>query len=232
MRVFIALLLLTLAPGAALANDHFILVSAREVFVPTGFDDNDDVVVVLDSPMTAGCIAYHHTDVIYDSPSNTFFLKQFTSPTLKPCLSHLNIYTNEVSLGTLAAGSYTVRDWGGAEAALEIAEAGNAWPDDPLVYAPVESLDVNHDAETGVTTIVLAGQFDNTCTRIERVDVIDSGKTKEILPFQQPVDAPGCEEKKVPFTWFGTLPQQAPGRYLAHVRSFNGESLNLLFDIQ
>lgn len=230
MRLYLTLALLALSASSALANDHFILVSARDIFVPSGYSSDDEVVVVAYISMTDDCIEFHHTEVIYDAPAETFFLKQFTSPTNRVCLPTIQTFSRDISLGTLPPGTFTVRDWGGAEAVLEVAEAADSGPGHRL-YAPVETIDVRHDAESGVTSFILEGRFTNTCTRMEAVEVTDSGRTKEIFPFQGSAGDEGCEDPEVPFSWYGTLPQQQPGRYLAHVRTASGKPLNLVFEI-
>jgi hypothetical protein len=69
--------------------------------------------------------------------------------------------------------------------------------------------------------------------RIKEVTVINSGKTLEVLPKMELVDAPnGCQITEVPFSWTVDLPKEiSKGRHLMHVRSLNGKAVNKMFSV-
>jgi hypothetical protein len=73
----------------------------------------------------------------------------------------------------------------------------------------------------------------SSCLDFQDVRVIDSGKTFEVLPIltMHSADPHGgpCRNVERAFERTVELPELKPGRYLLHVRSMNGQSVNEIF---
>jgi hypothetical protein len=227
---------LALSAGAAFADDPstgtLIAVTADASFVPVGFDDNDDVVVVLDGSLPDSCYKLSHTEILKDPASKKVTLVQYARRYPGICLQSLVPFSSEANLGVLPEGTFTVDSPGAAVEKLQITEATSAGPDE-FLYAPVDSAKVVFDEATATYRGILEGRFTNSCMRMKEVAVFNSGKTLEVLPKMEMVDSPtGCENTEVPFSWSVDLPKNInQGRHLMHVRSLNGKSVNKMFSV-
>ena len=81
---------------------------------------------------------------------------------------------------------------------------------------------------------VIEGRFQNTCTVIERIELSTlNGKTYEMRPIRKRLstapDGKPCAEKEIRFTAHKDFAEPPPGRYLLHVRSQSGRSVNHIF---
>ena len=233
MRVTEKMLGLALLAGgapAASAVGVLVPVSSQEVFVPKGFDDNDQVVVVLDGYLPNSCYQLDSVSQSIDVATKTITLQQMARVYPGQCLMALVPFTTEVKLGILSNGQYKIAtNRGNFEVSLNVAAATNAGPDDHL-YAPVEHAWIQK-AQDGSLSAVLEGRFTNTCMAFDEVQVIYSGKAIEVLPIMKMDDRPDCAEQQVPYQKVQALSYLLPGRYLLHVRSLNGQAVNTVFPV-
>ncbi len=225
---------LALCAGTSLADDPstgtLVAINADSSFVPVGYDDNDDVVVVLDGHLPDSCHKVSHTEVLKDPATNKITVVQYARRYPGVCLESLIPFASEANMGILPTGTFSVTSPGTTAEKLLVTEATSAGPDE-FLYAPVDSAKVTFDDVTGTYRGILEGRFTNTCMRIKEVVVVDSGKTIEVLPKMEIVEAPeGCQVTEVPFSWSLDLPKGISiGRHLMHVRSLNGKSVNKMF---
>jgi hypothetical protein len=228
--------LFALTAGQALADDPasgtLVAINAQASYVPVGFDDNDDVVVVLDGNLPDSCYKLSHTEVLKDAVTNKITVIQYARRYPGICLESLVPFSSESNLGVMPVGLFSVASPGAIQEKLEVTEATSAGPDE-FLYAPVDSTKVTFDETTATYRGILEGRFTNTCMRIKEVTVINSGKTLEVLPKMELVDAPnGCQTTEVPFSWTVDLPKEiSKGRHLMHVRSLNGKAVNKMFSV-
>ena len=201
-------------------------------FVPVGFDDNDDAVVVVDGYLPDTCYRLRPAEVTVDLAKKRIVVQPKATRFPGLCLDVTVPYSTVVHLGVVPDGSYTVTTkQEKAVERLDVKKATIQAPDDYL-YAPVDSLQVQI-LSGGKMRASLMGRFTNTCLKIKEVKLINSGKSLEALPIMQQLDkAEGggaCENKEIPFEYKLDLPLLNPGRYLLHVRSLNGQSVNEVF---
>jgi hypothetical protein len=228
--------LLAFSAGHALADDPvsgtLVAINAQASYVPVGFDDNDDVVVVLDGNLPDSCYKLSHTEILKDAATNKITVIQYARRYPGICLESLVPFSSESNLGVMPVGLFSVASPGALQEKLQVTEATSAGPDE-FLYAPVDSTKVSFDETTGTYRGILEGRFTNTCMRIKEVTVINSGKTLEVLPKMELVDAPnGCQTTEVPFSWTVDLPKEiSKGRHLMHVRSLNGKAVNKMFSV-
>jgi hypothetical protein len=212
------------------ANGELVVVDASYVFAPIGFDDNDEVSVVIDGYLPSGCYRLMRPEVKIDP-----LTRQITVvPTARyfdvPCIDALIPYWQEVRLGRLAQGDYKISVApSGLQERLDIAEAQNAGPDDYL-YAAIDTAQVDRQDGSNTSVIKIAGRFTNSCMVMDEVRVIDTGKTINVLPIMHMEDLNDCQPVETEFRRMIELPATvSEGRHLLHVRSLNGVAVNHVF---
>ncbi len=222
--------------GLAFADDPIIkvplvMVKASEVFVPQGFDDNDEAVAVVDGYLPDSCYRLAHTEAKFDQATKSFKVIQWARKFDGVCLDLKVPFFTEARLGMVPMGDYQVRAFGAAVQNLGIKEAANSGPDD-FLYAPVDAVRVDHEEVEGEFTATLQGRFTNTCMKIDDVKVIGDARSLVVLPVMKMTGQDNCRDQEVPFSWKVDLPSNLPaGRHLLHVRSLNGKSINQVFSI-
>lgn len=212
-------------------NSQLVAVEAEEVFIPNGFDDNDEAVAVIDGYLPDTCYRLTHNEMVVNSDTGNIQIVQMARRFDSICLPVRVPYWSEVSLGILPAGTFDISADGAPSETLEVVEATNAGPDDYL-YAPVDEARVEADFENQRYQVILQGRFTNTCMAWDEVALIHSGKTFEVLPIVKMEEWEDCREIEVPFVRTIDLPSDMePRRYLLHVRSLNGKSINHMFTV-
>jgi hypothetical protein len=214
------------------------------LFIPQGFDDNDDVELVIDGYLPNSCYKIMDPIVAIDMGTQTVEIEprsRYSEPSNSVCLEALIPYFLTVRLGNLPKGDYFVRvnqssldhvsDLG---AKLTILSAKSPSQDNAL-YAPVDSAQVHRD-EDGQQYIQVEGRLTNSCMEFDEILLEDHGPTLNLLPKirmrtasrDQPcVAQEGFYFKKI------RLPETLhPGRHLLHVRSLNGIAVNVLFYVR
>lgn len=235
-KVFFSAVLPFFLSAPALADDPsigiLVAIPVDASYVPNGFDDNDDVVVVLDGHLPNNCYKVSHTEVLKDPVTNQVNVIQYARKYPGLCMQALVPFFSEAFLGVLPVGEFKIASPGAALEKLKVDEATSAGPDE-FLYAPVDSIKINYDEVSDVYSGILDGRFTNSCMKIKEVVVADSGKTVEVLPKMELVQSPdGCVDTEVPFSWVVTLPKSmVKGRHLLHVRSLNGKAVNHMFSV-
>ncbi len=229
LRLVCVSLLLPLCVAVA-AEEVVRPVGARLLFIPNGFDDNDVSEVVIDGYLPNGCYRVTEPKVEFFAARREFVITPMARYFNMPCIEALVPFTQDVHLGVLPVGAYTVKVASGAQSnppvgALRVSEALSAGPDDYL-YAPVEAVSVR--SEEGEFIASISGRFTVGCMRLDRVEFRESNRTLALLPIA--VAEGVCIDQDRPFHADVRLPKITEnGRYLLHVRSLSGKALNTVF---
>ncbi len=234
IRSRLPVLLLTLPTLAVTATpawaDEIVDVVAERVFVPTGFDDNDDVEIVVDGVFPDTCYHLAPGTFVVDAAggSVTLFPKARRSDAM--CLMLPVPYTYVFNIGKMPMGAFKVKT-GTLVKDLPVAEATSAGPDDEL-YAAVDNATISRHPD-GSLRVVLEGTYTNTCMTWDRTEIVHlNPEVVEILPIVKIASRPDCRDEKFPFKGVSVvLPSVPPGRFLAHVRAMNGGSVNRVFTV-
>jgi hypothetical protein len=219
--------------GNAQYNGEYLSVDANDVFVPNGFDDNDEVVVVVDGYLPDGCYRLTRPEVDVNHTTMTIHVTPIARWWDIPCIEALIPYNFEVRLGVLPHGAYkvVVNEKRHLRERLTVVEANNSGPDDYL-YAPIDSVNIANTDPDGTRTAYLEGRFTNSCLEFENIKIINDGKTVVALPIIEMQDRNDCHTGLFPFKKGFLIPQGLEeGRHLLHVRSLNGFDINTLFDV-
>lgn len=213
------------------AEDFKIVnISSNYLFAPVGFDDNDDVVVVVDGYMPDTCHRFLGSTATKDPVTGEISIRTQAKRFDGMCFDVIVPFTSVVSLGSMPTGNYTVTANAGAlRAKVEVNKASAPGPDDYL-YAAVDAARVQVN---GPSHIVLEGRLTSTCLEFDRIDVFHHGNTLEVLPILKlaPLQSDTvCMPEEKAFIKTVQMPELKPGRYLLHVRSLNGQSINTVFN--
>lgn len=208
-----------------------VTVAISEVFVPNGFDDNDEVEVVLDGQLPDSCYRLAHNEVKYDAARGRYVVFQFARRYPGICLPATVPFFISATLGVVPQGDFDVQTVGAEKSKLTVKEASSAGPDD-YTYAPVDSVSVERDAVKNQYFGVLRGRFTNSCMQLGDLHITNSGKTIEVQPVLGMRDADDCQAVEIPFSHKFALPEDiSEGRHLLHVRSLNGKAANTVFSV-
>ena len=241
----VGIMFLTQMP-TALSQTQFerIEFPVGHVFVPSeGYDDNDNVEIVLDGILPNGCYAVSDYSATVDPVSKQIvphlFVAHRTDSLCKDG-NHLSSallspvpYTLEIALGNLNLGEYNVIDYHPGlppeERKFQVAAATAVGVDD-MPYAAVSSIwipdtvrgDLNIDAR-------LIGVLTSSCSSLSKLIVKRLGDVFVVLPTLTFWDNLMCNISKLPFNRSISLGAPGEGRFLIHARSMSGHSVNRVF---
>ena len=216
------------------ALTEVVSVDAVDLFVPNGFDSNDEIVVVLDGYLPNSCYRLTRPEIEIDQALRSIKLTQMARRFPGPCIVPLVPFTNVIHIGTLESGNYQVSTNKGMllkNLNVELDTGSGAYGPDDFLYAPVDSVSVAKTAD-GRFEARINGRFTNDCMEFEDVRVIHKGRVIELLPILKGTASGNCQATEKPFTKTVRLPDELQvGRNLVHVRSLNGSSINAVFSV-
>lgn len=208
-------------------------VRISRVFTPKGLDNNDNSIVILDGYLPDGCYRITAPDVRIDTERKVIQIQARANYFNTACIEALVPYTQEVSLGMLPQGIYSLKSTQGQEIGqLAVGKTTSKYPDE-FLYAPLDDLIVNQrESNRDDYTVTIRGRFTNSCMFLDRVDVRYFEDSVEVLPIMG-MRKGDCADVEVPFKEDITLDDRRlqNGRTLIHARSLNGRSLNAILNV-
>ncbi|MBI2646196.1 MAG: hypothetical protein HYW85_04075 [Deltaproteobacteria bacterium] len=228
MLVFLGLFCSSFGFATEPQAPRLLEVGVSDVFVPQGFDDNDNAQVVVEGIFPTTC--YKLGPVKVDINEDTIKITPQAYFYHGPCLQVMVPYKQEINLGILKAGTYKLNilpDCPENRHTLSIAHSTNSGPDDYL-YAPIESARVVSKERP---TVRLHGVFSNSCMSLDRVVThSESNRVVAILPIAKYENNGACLDVLTPFHKDVQIKDPLKGRTLLHVRSLNGTAVNVIED--
>ncbi len=213
-------------PGGRLVDVH-----SQSLFIPVGFDDNDETVIVLDGFLPDTCFKVAPAIVTRDLEHKRIIVEQQAREFSGVCLDMIVPFTTVIKLGVYPQGDFTVvTNHGEMTESLPVKRASTTSSDDHL-YAPIDTVQVE-EREDGNFVAILNGRFTNTCMNIDNVIVTNHEKTIEMMPILRVkplADNPHCGMLVFDFQKEVPLPSVGTGSHLLHVRSLDGQSVNVVF---
>jgi len=215
------------------------------IFVPLGFDDNDNVEVVLSGHFTNACSKVGPVRVDVDAARKVVTLtpQSFLYDRTGRCAAQEMFvpFTQTVTLGNLDVGDYRVRLADQPDLAVEALKVGKstkATPDE-FLYAPVEEVLVRQSPSLGgaLKRITLRGTFPviaDGCLSLKEVRTsVTPGNVVVVQPIVETLAAGDCAARSISreFTFRKNLSDPLSGMALVHVRVMNGQSLNRVVTI-
>lgn len=213
------------------------------VFVPYGFDNNDNSQVIIEGEFPNTCYRVGPTEVAVDEEKKRititnqayFYNGCFCEFVLVP-------WTKTVDLGIRSAGDYqifvrtrTPKDAlrGTLNVAVAKQTADSYGPDDHL-YAPVSDAYMESNQNGAPFHLILRGRFMDSCLKLKEVKVIhDTARAPNVvvvLPIAERIEGDCLPDTKPFETKVAVDHPDLKGKVLLHVRTLNGNSLNQVID--
>lgn len=226
-------------PAQADTAPSLVPAPVEQVFVPVGFDSNDDAEVVVHGHFPSSCYKLGPIKSDVDFASRRIVVR-VSAWFYRDGICHaMRVpYVASVKLGPLLDGDYTVRVSGveAVSATLPVTPATSSNPDD-FIYAPVETVELTAD-DAGRPAVRLAGTapvMDDGCLLLTETKIARTDTVFVVLPIARiERDLSLCAT--VPSRRFSavvTLPEDSgAGDFLLHVRVLAGQSINRLVTIR
>ncbi|MCX6125171.1 MAG: hypothetical protein NTV34_10570 [Proteobacteria bacterium] len=235
-KIFFGVCLGLVFAGVSYGADTGRVVSldARFLFVPQGFDSNDQTEVVVDGFLPDACYKIVPPRVEFNMEQKLFTIVpqafHFEGEGMV-CGTYQVPYTVTANLGVVRAGSYALIARGVPEKKLQVNRSSSIGPDD-FLYAPVDQVFVDIDASRQSIVAYITGRYTNSCMRLTETKILEQGETTVLLPIISLENRDDCHETDMSYKGISVkLPWKGPGRYLVHTRSLSGSSVNSVFSI-
>lgn len=247
MKLLLGLAVLITTPVFAALNVSEVAI--EEAFVaPKGYDTNDNIEIIIDGKLPNACFEIYKSKVSIDQEKKEIILKQLVKvKNITECqATHQNHqqvpmwpiqFTNRLELGNLKAGTYAVKYNSGSQVLtkhFEVAQTVATGIDD-FLYAPVSNAFIPELIyTTDSAEVILTGILTNTCMNFNgEVEVQRMGKVFIVLPKMSLNTFTQCMAIQIPLQSIVSLgPIKKEGRYLVHVRSTTGRSVNKVFTVK
>ncbi|MCX6111297.1 MAG: hypothetical protein NTZ90_17005 [Proteobacteria bacterium] len=146
-RLALLMLSLPFTAGIAMAAEGPRLVNApvERVFVPFGFDDNDNVEVVLHGHFANTCYKIGPANAKVDEAAKTVTIEAQSYLYPGACTQALISFSQSIKLGVVKQGDYKiiVKDAPQAKSALLKVAAAATGDADEVYYAPIDTIALN-----------------------------------------------------------------------------------------
>jgi hypothetical protein len=240
-----AVVALAALPSLANAQDapvkpNLINLPPQYVFAPQGYDDNDNVQITISGDLPSTCFKSGPATAEVDAKQKTITIKNqsyFYSGCW--CLYVSMPFTKTIDVGVLPAGEYNILVETKKGEALPrgkffVRQASAREPDD-YVYALVEGTQVDpSEASTPAgapKTLKISGLLTSNCMDLAKVKVTyRAPNVIEVQPIVKITNEWSCDSERRPFSQDVTLSPPWAGRTLVHIRSMNGQAVNLVTD--
>lgn len=199
-------------------------------YIPNGFDSNDQVQIVVEGTYRDTCSKPAGTRFTVNPAAKVINVSAFEYRYSGPCLDVMVPHDEVINLGILQPGRYQVIQSGSRSvASLNVNLAASSSPDD-FLYAPISQAYLKN--ANGRMALSVSGVFTNSCMKIQKIVSSVYGNVVTVQPVALLLPtATHCVIGRFPFEETVFLKPVRSGRYLLHVRSLNGKSINNLFDL-
>lgn len=209
------------------------------VYVPQGFDTNDNVEIFFEGEFMNSCykvgMTVHTVDEetksIYITDLAHYFGEGFCAAVVVP-------YQKGLNAGLLNKGEYKIffRHSRGNFVESQYVPVKPAQTDqaDDHLYAPVKYAQYIPGKNQSPGHLKLMGTFKNSCMRLDyvKVNIRPYSNVVDVLPVAI-MDRGGCKEiEGRPFEHNVELNDLHEGRFLLHVRALNGQSVNEIVTVR
>ncbi|RZA07842.1 MAG: hypothetical protein EOP11_06570 [Proteobacteria bacterium] len=211
-----------------------VKIKPEHVFIPPGFDSNDNAQLVVTGALRNTCYKQGATTARVDEASKKIFITQEAFKYNSAwCAELMADYVKTVDLGVVKEGKYQVlvNDGEDKPVAMGIMNiADNKAPEpDSNTYAPVEEVVITN--KDGKRELTIRGTLQSRCTKLDQIKILERAPgVIEVLPITDLKDGMRCSREKVEFDQTVALPDVS-GPTLVHIRSLSGGSVNRVIDL-
>ncbi len=208
-------------------------IGVSDVYIPVGFDDNDNVEVVIEGIFNNTGYKKGPITIETDEMNKKIRLRPHAYVS-KAGFQVIVPFEYVVPLGVLKSGEYSLEIGNAKKSTSKLIvdpldEKKRKLGPDNFLYAPIKSIEKLSDAPL---VLRLKGAFTNSCMSIDHVEVRPSqNQVLAILPIAKYEKWKVCTLAINPFSVDVSVEEKLKGRYLFHVRSLNGASVNLIEDV-
>lgn len=220
----------------------------QSVFVPpVGYDDNDLIQVVVDGKVTNICWMVSSVKLVPTARAGLFRVEtEVTRKDIADCKrtdQELPEYmkwpvqvSNEVALGKLTAGEYTIqfeRSQGVQNVKFKVDPAEGESVDNNL-YAPIsDAFMPERIPQSPSAEAILSGVINTNCLSLspKNIEVLRYDRVIVVLPKLKLQRSSRCRYSPRTINTILNLGAVEPGRYLLHVRSMSGHAINRVFTV-
>lgn len=223
--------------GAFASNEKLVPSPVEKLFVPMGFDDNDNTEIVVHGHFMNSCYKTGPSEFSVDESKKLIrVMPQSYEYSNAICAQVVIPFIQTVKLGMLTAGTYTVEigNSNGVESRSLVVKPRVTESPDDFVYAPVDRANVEFGANPSEQSVVISGRYPPTyvgCAIVNEVRVSQTpGDVLLVLPIMELLsDRLECIARNwsptFEFKQKLSIPMKS-GDHLLHVRVLNGNSLN------
>jgi hypothetical protein len=215
------------------ADDYALPVEVEipvdHIFVPKGFDSNDNTEIVVTGYLPNLCYQAPTVNVNVVGKEINVELKSLYYSN-GACAEMIVPITEKVKIGVIDAGDYSIKVNKGRapyeQSSIKIAESTSASVDD-TVYAYVDYV----EKKVGTREVTFKIMNPSDCFKFDKIDWISNDKdTFSVLPKMKQVRS-FCPMKMSPLEVKAEVPAGlSADKILLHVRSMHGGSYNTIFD--
>lgn len=200
------------------------------LFVPKGFDNNDNVEVLVSGTFPNPCYSRNKVEVdVKDEKIDVTVTALVNKSKDKNCDAMEVPYMENVTIGNLQAGDYQISVNKKIEEKLEIGEASSNSVDDHL-YAMMDYIELGFTGGASGDVLLVGRTTD--CLAFDRLEYISNGKdTLSLLPIMKRVSQTCSNEKKILSVPVKFNPQEfIHSKLVLFVRTLDGKSINALVE--
>jgi hypothetical protein len=226
---------LALSASAWAEDPREIPAPIDRVFIPNGYDSNDNVEVILHGEFRNSCYRVGHAGAKLDLENHriTVFATAYEYPDAGDCAQVITPFIQTVKLGVIPQGMYRVVYQNNPSVGdrLIVKETSTAAADDHF-YAPVEFADIERNAN-GEPHLILYGSYPRMligCALFSEIRVMkDSSDLLVVMPILRTTEGEECQNVPARFKRSIKLDRFVEGDGLLHVRVLSGNSFNRFF---
>ncbi|MGE3608639.1 MAG: hypothetical protein AB7I27_03545 [Bacteriovoracaceae bacterium] len=199
------------------------------LFVPMGFDNNDNVELLVSGTFPNPCYSRNKVEVQVKEDVIDVTVTALLNKKDKECSPMEVPYMENITIGNLQAGDYTVHVNNKIQEKLAITEASSNSVDDHL-YAMMDYIDLGFTGGASGDAFLIGKTTD--CLAFDKVEYVSNGKdTLSVLPIMKKISPTCSGEKKFLSIPIKFNPQDfAFNKLVLFVRTMDGKSINTLVE--
>lgn len=212
-----------------------VKIKPEHVFIPPGFDSNDNSQLVVTGDLQDTCYKQGRTTARVDETAKKIFVTQEAFKYNSAWCADLPAnYVQTVDLGVVKEGKYEVvvndgNDKPVGMGLMSIAAATSPEPD-TNTYAPIEEVSISN--ADGKRELTLRGTLQSRCTKLDEVKILQrTPGVIEVLPITDLKPGVRCIRELSDFEKTVALPE-IKGPTLVHIRSLAGGSVNRVLNLK
>lgn len=211
-----------------------IKIKPDHVFIPPGFDSNDNAQLVVTGDLQDTCHKQGRTQVRVDEGEKKIYVTQEAFKYNSAWCADLPAnYVETVNLGVVKEGKYEVLVNDGNDKPVKTGEmniaAAKSPEPDADTYAPVEEVVISN--VDGKRELTLRGTLQSRCTKLTDVKILERAPgVIEVLPITDLKEGMRCTRERADYEKTVALPE-VNGPTLVHIRSLAGGSVNRVLNL-